>query len=378
MVKDTKQASDVYKTLECGYQFAADGIGAIAESGRFPELLSRFANYRKFLRNRNLRINSDKLVSHLSHGTNVIYASNRDEALKEILYCAHMATCCEVFQGSSVPLDGLNRNTMRACADNILQPFQKADKNTLRPMSDRLENADAIMVIQILRLMGLVRIKSNNCKQLSFAAGNGVRETNGLHIQPAITRKNSTIARNGNKGNTILFEQEIAKAANIILIDNDPAFTKHYATLNNDPESRVTGIIDDVAQAMDALPGILEGNGKGLRNFIAALRIDHLMLPDVEDFLRRLGLIIEQTADLVITIGAGYTTDEFRGRITKMDEIFNSLKEKNLNPVRIILHGDGTFEEQRNNPGFGQLSISTYEIIYCKLDRRKLKQESIA
>ncbi len=134
--------------------------------------------------------------------------------------------------------------------------------------------------------------------------------------------------------------------------------------------------IDDVTHAMDTLPEVLAGNGRGLRNFIAALRTDHLMLPDVEGFLQRLSLIIEQTADLIITIGAGYTTDEFRGRVTKMDEIFDSLREKNLSPIRIILHGDGTFEEQRNNPGFGQISTSTYEIIYCKLDQRELNQKS--
>ncbi len=197
MPKHTQKAPDMYKSIECGYQFVADGFGAIATSGLFPKLLAQFANYHKFLRNRNLHINSDKLVSHLSHGTNVIYASHRDE--------------------------------------------------------------------------------------------------------------------------------------------------------------------------------ILSGNRKGMRNFIVALRIDHLMLPDVEDFLRRLSLIIEQTADFFITIGAGYTTDEFRGRVMKMGEIFHSLREKGLNPIRIILHGGGTFEEQRNNPYFGQLSLSTYEIIYCKLDRHKLK-----
>jgi len=191
-------------------------------------------------------------------------------------------------------------------------------------------------------------------------------------MQPVITRKAGTIAGNGNKNDIISFEKNIVPAANIILIDNDPAFIKHYATLNNDREGRIMGIIDDVTHAMDALPEILAGNGKGLRNLIVALRIDHLMLPDVEGFLRRLSLIIEKTADFIITIGAGYTTDEFRGRVTKMDEIFDSLIKKDLNPIRIILHGGGTFEVQRNNPDFGLSSISTYEIIYCRLDRHKL------
>lgn len=372
MVEHTKQNPRAYELLVCGYQFAADGFGAIAISSLFPKLLSRFSNYRKFLRNRNLRINSDKLVSHLSHDTNIIYASNRDKILKEIFYCSHMAACCELFQGLSIPLDGLDRNAMCAYANDIVQPFQGADKDTLRPMSDRLENADAIMVIQTLRLLGLVRGKSSNYKQLSFAAGNAVREIYGLHMQPVITRETGTITSSGNKNDIILFDQKPAQAAHIILIDNDPAFGNHYATLNRVQQDRIMGIIDDVTHAMDTLPEILAGNGKGLRNFIVALRIDHLMLPDVEGFLRRLSLIIEQTADLIITVGAGYTTDEFRGRVEKMDEIFHSLRKKDLNPIRIILHGGGTFEEQRNNPGFGQGSISTYEIIYCKLDRNKL------
>lgn len=373
MAAHTKQTPDSYKLLACGYEFAADGFGAIAASKLFPELLSRFANYPKFLRNRNVRIDSEKLVSHLSHGTNVIYTSNQDEILKEMLYCTHMTTCCELFQGLSVPLDGLNRNTMRAYVNNLVQPFQGADKNTLRPMNDRLENSDATMVIQILRLLGLVRGKSSNCKQLSFAAGNGVREINGLHMQPVITRETGAAPGSGRRGNTILFGQKPDQAENIILIDNDPAFSNHYATLNGTQQGRIMGIIDDVTHAMDTLPETLAGNGMGLRNFIVALRIDHLMLPDVEGFLRRLSLIIEQTAELIITIGAGYTTDEFRGRVMKMDEVFNSLREKDLNPIRIILHGDGTFEEQRNSPDFGQLSLSTYEIIFCKLDRDKLK-----
>ncbi len=373
MPKHTQKAPDMYKSIECGYQFVADGFGAIATSGLFPKLLAQFANYHKFLRNRNLRVNSDKLVNHLSHGTNVIYASHRDEILKEIIYCSHMATCCELFQGLSIPLDNLNRNTMRAYVDNLVQPFQETDKGTLQPMHNHLENADAIMVIQILRLLGLVRGKTSNCKQLSFAAGNGVRDINGLHMQPVINRKTSGVAGKENRNDIILFNQKPAQVASIILIDNDPAFDNHYASLNSTSHGRITGIIDDASHAMDMLPEILSGNRKGMRNFIVALRIDHLMLPDVEDFLRHLSLIIEQTADFFITIGAGYTTDEFRGRVMKMDEIFHSLREKDLNPIRIILHGGGTFEEQRNNPYFGQLSLSTYEIIYCKLDRHKLK-----
>ena len=72
------------------------------------------------------------------------------------------------------------------------------------------------------------------------------------------------------------------------------------------------------------------------------LRIDHRMIPDSKNFLRLIGSVIDSTADLIMTIGAGNNLVEFEGRLRCFDEMFTSLVELGLKPVRILMHGRGS------------------------------------
>jgi hypothetical protein len=109
-----------------------------------------------------------------------------------------------------------------------------------------------------------------------------------------------------------------------------------------------------------------------LRNLVVGLRIDHHMIPDAEKFLRLIGTVIDSNADLIFTIGAGNNVTEFEGRLSCFNKLFAALTRVGLKPVRLLLHGKGSTQEQRSRPNFGQLAYTSYQILYCKLQRDRM------
>jgi hypothetical protein len=96
------------------------------------------------------------------------------------------------------------------------------------------------------------------------------------------------------------------------------------------------------------------------------------MIPDAEKFLELIGTVIDSNADLMLTIGAGNKLSEFEGRLNCFDKLFAALTRIGLKPVRLLLHGRGSTQEQRGRPNFGQLAYTSYQILYCKLHRDRL------
>ena len=105
-------------------------------------------------------------------------------------------------------------------------------------------------------------------------------------------------------------------------------------------------------------------------DFILGWRIDHQVIPDIPHFFKSIlpSLSSSSKLDLVITIGAGDDDDDFAGRVDTMDGIWHFLKACGLAPVRILLHGGG-----RDYPLFGDGSYATYEVMYCHLNKHKIK-----
>ena len=85
---------------------------------------------------------------------------------------------------------------------------------------------------------------------------------------------------------------------------------------------------------------------------------------------------MDQSADLIVTMGSGHTLEDFEGRINKLKEIFDFLFKLKLNPTLIKLHGEGTTEQQRNSNSFSTRSITTYQILHCKL-KKKILQKAV-
>ena len=83
---------------------------------------------------------------------------------------------------------------------------------------------------------------------------------------------------------------------------------------------------------------------------------------------------MDQTADLVITMGSGFTVEDFQGRVDKIQEIFDYLNKLKLEPVLIKLHDQGDINRQRATNKFSKASLTTYQILHCKLKKKILSK----
>ena len=128
----------------------------------------------------------------------------------------------------------------------------------------------------------------------------------------------------------------------------------------------------DAEKSLKELAKEQEVSGLKQRNLVVCLRIDHHMIPDSKKFIQLIGKVIDSNADLIMTIGAGNNLTEFEGRLQCFDEMSAYLTQIGLKPIRILLHGKGSSAEQRNRPNFGQLAYTSYQILYCSLDRNRI------
>ena len=367
-----KTSKTKYDEILNAYKAEADGFGVILESDKFPDMLSNFENYTSFLKNKNRQTKSTKLIKILSKGTGVIdLATNSNPLLKEILYYAQVAVCCELFHGWKIPAQSITRSNMREYVQQAFSKNTKISNSNLSDPINRYHRADASRTIQILRLLGLITISSENIRQISFAAGDAERDIDGIHMMPVIKKYRDTLTNNGN--NTLLeFSCDMPRPNSLILIDNDPKQNKRYAKFNEIYKEWILALNNDAENAMEKIPSLRQQKNWKPCNFVAGIRIDHRMVPDVSRFMSKLAANLDASADFVFSIGAGHDLEDYHGRIIVMGKLFDYLKQRGMSPVRINMHGAGDVEQQRLTPSFGYSPYTTYEIIYCKLKKKKL------
>ena len=365
------------------FELEADGLGAISKSPIFSRILQYFADYEGHL----LKLSQDsarkaKIRGLLQIG-GTIETSALTPELAEIFCVAQVAVCCELFKGWRIPRAQLNREGIRRLAQQgavhikdipAIPPetppsqYSEAQRRLLSAINI-IQNLDTIRVVQVVRLLGLIDARSDSIHQLSLAAGNGYRDLYGLHGAPSIT------VQSDSRGEAFNFDIIDRQAAHTVLVDNDPAYAEHYASLNRERGDRVLALNTDLYQAMDEVIG-RQQRGLASRNLVVGLRIDHHMIPDAGEFLSKLARIIDRSSDLLLTIGAGNNLSEFKGRKKFFDDLCIALQGSGLDTVRIRMHGQGTLEQQRSRPNFGQLAYTSYEILYCRLIREKLDKGS--
>ena len=325
------------------------------------------------------RLNQDPVhqqkVRKLLQAGDTIDTSVPSPELVEIICKAQVAVCCELFKGTSLTRSQMHREGMRLAAQQAIATTQDIPAITsdispedytslqrhLLDAVNHVQNLDTIRVMQVVRLLGLITAHSESMRQLSLAAGNGYRDLYGVHAVPRITIQPLF------EGGVCAFDVVDRLPANTVLIDNDPIFADHYARLNAEQGGSTLAMNMDADQALEQLADKQLAQKLGSRNLVVGLRIDHHMIPDATDFLQRIARVIDQSADLLLTIGAGNNLVEFEGRLRCFDAISQSLKQRGLQPVRIKLHGQGTLEEQRSRPNFGNLEYASYQVLYCKL-----------
>jgi hypothetical protein len=366
--------------LASAYALEADAFAAIAMSPSFDSLIRQFEHYDSYLKTLNKDSKHREIVRSLLKNDGIIDTAVPTRELAQLFCLAQIAACSELFKGWKINLTHLNREGMRAlidqgCADirNIqeispeIRPeqYSEAQRQLLNGVNV-IQNVDTVRVLQVVKLLGLISTPASEVQQLSLGVGNGYRDLYGIHGVPCVSKKQ--------EGNSAIlnFDTLDQQAAHTVLVDSDPAYGNHFEALNREERGKVLALNSEAEQAIKILKSKQQGLDLSLRNFVVGLRIDHNMIPDAEKFLELIGTVIDSNADLMLTIGAGNKLSEFEGRLNCFDKLFAALTRIGLKPVRLLLHGKGSTQEQRSRPNFGQLAYTSYQILYCKLQRDRM------
>ena len=366
--------------LTSAFAQEADAFGAIAMNPGFDGLISKFDDYDSYLNRLRLDPSHKQTVHALLKNNGIIDTAAPTPQLAQLFCQAQIATCAELFNGWKIGSSQLSREGMRTlveqgCASFVNTPgipietppeqYNDSQRQLLKAINV-IQNVDTVRAIQVLKLLGLISTPAGDIHQLSLGVGNGYRDLYGVHLTPKITRQeeDSTLK--------FRFETIERQAAHTVLIDNDPAYEDHFNGLNQKEGRRVLALNTDADQALAIVDKQQQEADLKQRNLVVCLRLDHRMIPDSEQFLNAIARVIDNNADLVMTIGAGNNLDEFEGRLKCLDTLIDCLTQFDLQPVRILLHGRGSAAEQRRKPNFGQLAYTSYQILYCKLDRDRM------
>ena len=353
------------------YLNEAYGLSKIIESSQSSTLFARHRDYETFLN----AIKYNKLVkdfnSHLIRKGGIIFSSDEHPLLKDALHSSHLSACCDLFNSHSYTKFQLESTNFSYLIKNWLSHYD-GNEVMITKLSTPLHALDAVRTIQILRLISLVTIHTPNIRQISFGAGPADKDITSIHSLPKITITGSTIPEESE----ILFEMIPVMAKSIVVSDNDPQRKDLYNKLSNADNSNINALNIDTYEALAEISDLNKQNRIESRNFFVALRIDHRMLPDIPLFFKLVSNCMDQSADLIVTMGSGHTIEDFEGRINKLNEIFEFLLKHKLKPTLIKLHGEGTTEQQRNSNSFSTQSITTYQILHCKL-KKKILQKAV-
>jgi hypothetical protein len=366
--------------LASAYALEADAFGAIAMSPSFDGLISQFDNYGSYLKRLNKDSKHRETVRSLLENDGIIDTAVPTRDLAQLFCVAQIAACSELFKGWKINFSQLNREGIRALVaqgsagiSNIPEiplethpdQYSEAQRQLLNG-TNIIQNVDTVRVLQVVKLLGLISTPASEVQQLSLGVGNGYRDLYGIHGVPCISKKQEGTSA------ILDFDTLDQQAAHTVLVDSDPTYGNHFEALNRDECGRVLALNIEAEQAIKILKSKQQGLDLSLRNFVVGLRIDHNMIPDAEKFLELIGTVIDSNADLMLTIGAGNKLSEFEGRLNCFDKLFAALTRIGLKPVRLLLHGRGSTQEQRGCPNFGQLAYTSYQILYCKLHRDQL------
>lgn len=358
----------------------ADAFAAISMSPSFDSLIRHFENYDSYLKNLKKDSKHREIVRSLLEDDGIIDTAAPTRELAELFCLAQIAACSELFKGWKINLSHLNREGIRALVDQDClsirdipgispetrpERYSEAQRQLLNGINI-IQNVDTVRVLQVVKLLGLISIPANKIQQVSLGVGNGYRDLYGIHSVPCINKM-----QEGNSA-VLNFNTLEKKAAHTVLVDSDPIYWDHFKVLNRKERDRVLALNTEAHQAMNTLKEKQQELGLGLRNLVVGLRIDHHMIPDAEKFLRLIGTVIDSSAELIFTIGAGNNLTEFEGRLNCFDKLFATLIRLGLKPVRLLLHGSGSTQAQRSRPNFGQLAYTSYQILYCKLQRDRM------
>lgn len=344
----------------CMAEFTA--LEAVTKSAEFPEIIKRLRNYPAFLRSRAKLADPMKMILDASKGSRIIEVASMTPAVRELMYTAHFAACCILLDGYRLDLNKLRTSSILPMMQQKLASSFEADSKQLPVITQRMVGMDATRTIQLLRVFGLITRQSSEMYQIGLGAGNGEKDINFVHTIPSIRLKGKSVSQK------IAFGSSLKQVADIIINDLDPMHQDKFEQLSKDTSKSVTGYVSDTHELLKKLAS----SDIRKRNLVTCLRIEPAMIPDAGELLRNLHPIIDESCDFVLTIGAGDTPDAYQRRLDVVNDMFARLEEAQLKPVLFRFHLGGNIQQQGSSIQFGSIAASSYETLYCRLNKEAL------
>lgn len=365
---------EAFKIAFNGYASEIDLLVRLVHSDSIMKLLPAILDYSQFLSRGKRKIFGTNPLELVCNSDGVIGGVNTRPRAEELFTCANLVACCYLFSNWTIPLGSLERSRVAQYCQLAISHIGGDAAARTSLLGQRLNSSDAGRVIHTLKILGLIDADSTRYKQLSIGASDGMRDREAIHQMPILRpmvegEPRFTAKTRWKKLPPILFGIQPARVEDIVLVDINPKHKEHYEWLNTTEKGRVLALNQDAGEALENLSAKIEGGHVRPRDLVVLFRMEPVVMPDVDGFLDAVGDVIDEKADLVITIGAGESTEEFELRLRKMDEIADSLLKRGMKPVRIKWYHGNTTEEQRNKPLFGSVGYASYEILYCKLHR---------
>jgi len=349
--------------LRAGYNVEVRSLAAVSRSPDYKVIIRNYRDYQKFQKERLCNIDSKKLIETLSQGNGKIDLEHTDSLLRRVFAYAQVAACCALFPKVPLKSGAMESKDVNELLESTVGDavFDLAGQMA-KELGDRLHQSDALRMMEILRQLGLLRQSPDALRQVSFGAGPGNKDIETIHSVPVTKLLQGKL----------FVDTVYRQPEHVILIDNDEGLEQHYRNLNDGHGGRVLAIMKDAEAAVEQILKQSAEQQVEKRNFVVGIRVDHGMIPSVPDFFAMMLPLLDERAELLVSVGAGHTLDEFTGRIALMQRIHDFLRACGLNPLHLKLHGGVDEEQQRNSPAFGLTAYTTYEIIHCVLERKKL------
>lgn len=352
------------KALE-GYRHELGGLVELSRSDVFARLLPWFSDYPMLLASgRSAFLDGDPMALLAGTGTRGQSAwMAGDPVLGRVRACMDLAAFCELFAGWTIPVTGLARNQVDSYLQTALASAPTDQETLGRHLGVRLNSGDAMRVVQMLRLLGLLDADLSGRHQLGLGASEGTRDIQAVHGIPVIQPLAPFQARA-----PFRFGVQRQHAASTVLIDSNPEVAVTYADYAAAP-GNVTGLNVDL---MTGLAELADAVARGQRHpvgLVTAFRIDPRAFAEPDTLLPALGRVIDRQADLVLTMGSGHDEGEYRHRVEVMGSLRSALADRGLRPLRVEWHQGSPFKP----PLFGLSHYASYEVLHCRLERGALQ-----
>ncbi|MBU0975856.1 MAG: hypothetical protein ABIE03_05145 [Patescibacteria group bacterium] len=213
-----------------------------------------------------------------------------------------------------------------------------------------------------MRIAGLFNTPPGRINQIGLGAASGLLDVFTVHAVPIFRFQGNTVTPD--------LKEDLPKDA--IVIDKDPRFVTSLERLSTE-HSNITALSQDIYHSLPAIAEQVRKGEVAPRNLITILHADPIMIPKIPFFFRSIARVIDESAELIISVGQGFTDAEFTARKKLLGKVFKYLESRELTPHRFVLHQTGSVKEQILGSVFGDPFSATYEILYCVLQKEKIR-----